>query len=72
MFRANAFKHTYSLTPRDAAERVYVATLRRRERLGFPATEYARARLAALLPARIRDPLARSAMNPPPRLTGSK
>jgi short-subunit dehydrogenase/catechol 2,3-dioxygenase-like lactoylglutathione lyase family enzyme len=64
MFRANAFKHTYSLTPRDAAERIYVATLHRRDRLGFPAVEYARARLAALLPARIRDPLTRNAMNP--------
>jgi short-subunit dehydrogenase len=63
MFRANAFKHTYFLTPRDAAELIYVASLRRRERLGFPAREYARARLAAMLPARIRDPLTRSAMN---------
>jgi short-subunit dehydrogenase len=70
MFRANAFKHTYSLTPRDAAERIYVATLRRRERLGFPAIEYARTRLAAMLPARIRDPLARKAMNPPAHLSG--
>lgn len=65
MFRANAFKHTYSVAPRDAAERIYVATLKRRERLGFPAREYARARLAAALPARLRDPLTRSAMNPP-------
>jgi short-subunit dehydrogenase len=64
MFRANAFKHTYSLTPRDAAERIYVATLQRRERLGFPAVEYAKSRLAALLPARLRDPLTRKAMNP--------
>jgi short-subunit dehydrogenase/catechol 2,3-dioxygenase-like lactoylglutathione lyase family enzyme len=71
MFRANAFKHTYSLTPRDAAERIYVATLERRERLGFPAVEYARARLASMLPARIRDPLARGAMDPPSHLTGS-
>jgi short-subunit dehydrogenase/catechol 2,3-dioxygenase-like lactoylglutathione lyase family enzyme len=71
MFRANAFKHTYSLTPRDAAERIYLATLRRRERLGFPAIEYARARLAAMLPARIRDPLTRSAMNALPDLSGN-
>jgi short-subunit dehydrogenase len=71
MFRANAFKHTYSLTPRDAAERIYVATLKRRERLGFPAIEYARTRLAAMLPARIRDPLARRAMNPPAHLSNS-
>ena len=71
MFRANAFKHTYSLTPRDAAERIYVATLKRRERLGFPAIEYARTRLAAMLPARIRDPLARKAMDPPAHLSSS-
>jgi short-subunit dehydrogenase/catechol 2,3-dioxygenase-like lactoylglutathione lyase family enzyme len=64
MFRANAFKHPYSLTARDAAERIYTATLERRERLGFPIVEYAKARLAALLPARLRDPLTRQAMNP--------
>ncbi len=28
MFRANAFKHTYRIAPRDAAERIYMATLR--------------------------------------------
>ena len=65
MFRANAFKHTYFVTPRDAAELIYVATLRRRDRLGFPAIEYAKARLAAALPASIRDPITRGAMNPP-------
>jgi short-subunit dehydrogenase/catechol 2,3-dioxygenase-like lactoylglutathione lyase family enzyme len=64
MFRGNAFKHTYSVAPRDAAELIYVASLGRRERLGFPATEYAKARLAALLPARLRDPLTRAAMSP--------
>jgi short-subunit dehydrogenase/catechol 2,3-dioxygenase-like lactoylglutathione lyase family enzyme len=63
MFRANAFKHTYVISPRDAAERIYVATLERRERLGFPAVEYAKTRLAAMLPARVRDPLTRRAMN---------
>jgi short-subunit dehydrogenase/catechol 2,3-dioxygenase-like lactoylglutathione lyase family enzyme len=63
MFRANAFRHTYSVTPRDAAELIYLATLKRRERLGFPAVEYAKARLAAMLPARLRDPLTRAAMN---------
>ncbi len=71
MFRGNAFKHTYFVRPRDAAELIYVATLRRRERLGFPATEYAKARLAAALPARIRDPLARAAMKPPPDIESS-
>jgi short-subunit dehydrogenase len=65
MFRANAFRHTYSIPPRDAAERIYMATLRRRETLAFPATEYAKIRLAAMLPPRIRDRLTRQAMNPP-------
>jgi len=64
MFRGNAFKHTYSIPPREAAELIYMATLKRRERLGFPAREYVRARLAAMLPARLRDPLTRAAMNP--------
>jgi short-subunit dehydrogenase/catechol 2,3-dioxygenase-like lactoylglutathione lyase family enzyme len=63
MFRANAFKHTYSITPRDAAERIYMATLRRRESLAFPAREYAKLRLAQLLPARLRDPMTRNAMD---------
>jgi short-subunit dehydrogenase/catechol 2,3-dioxygenase-like lactoylglutathione lyase family enzyme len=65
MFRANAFKHTYSVTPRDAAELIYVATLKRRGRLGFPVVEYAKARLASALPASLRDPLTRAAMNSP-------
>jgi short-subunit dehydrogenase/catechol 2,3-dioxygenase-like lactoylglutathione lyase family enzyme len=65
MYRANAFKHTYAIDARDAAERIYMATLRRRETLAFPAREYARVRLAAMLPARIRDRLTREAMNPP-------
>jgi short-subunit dehydrogenase/catechol 2,3-dioxygenase-like lactoylglutathione lyase family enzyme len=65
MFRDNAFKHTYWIPPRDAAERIYLATLRRRETLAFPAREYAKVRLAAMLPARLRDPLTRAAMNPP-------
>jgi short-subunit dehydrogenase/catechol 2,3-dioxygenase-like lactoylglutathione lyase family enzyme len=65
MFRANAFKHTYSISPRDAAERIYMATLRRRETLAFPAAEYAKVRLAAMLPGKIRDRLTRRAMNTP-------
>ncbi len=65
MFRANAFKKRYSIAPRDAAERIYRATLARRETLAFPAREYAKVRLAAMLPARLRDPLTRQAMNPP-------
>ena len=67
MFQGNAFRHTYFVPPRDAAELIYVATLKRRERLGFPAREYAKARLAAALPARVRDPLTRAAMNAPGR-----
>jgi short-subunit dehydrogenase/catechol 2,3-dioxygenase-like lactoylglutathione lyase family enzyme len=65
MFRANAFKHTYEIAPRDAAERIYLATLRRRETLAFPAREHAKVRLAAMLPARLRDPMTRGAMNFP-------
>src|SRR5204863_1202886 len=57
MFRANAFKHPYSIPPRDAAERIYMATLRRRDTLAFPAREYAKVRLAGMLPARLRDRL---------------
>jgi short-subunit dehydrogenase len=59
---------TYPIPPRDAAERIYLATLKRRERLAFPALQYARIRLAAELPARLRDPLTRRAMNPPAQL----
>jgi short-subunit dehydrogenase/catechol 2,3-dioxygenase-like lactoylglutathione lyase family enzyme len=65
MFRANAFKHPYSIAPRDAAERIYMATLRRRETLHFPALEHAKLRLASALPARLRDRITRRAMNPP-------
>ena len=72
MFRANAFKHTYSIAPRDAAERIYLATLNRRERLAFPLREYAKARLAAALPARFRDRLTRAAMSPPPDIESSR
>jgi short-subunit dehydrogenase/catechol 2,3-dioxygenase-like lactoylglutathione lyase family enzyme len=64
MFRANAFKHTYSIAPRDAGERIYMATMRRRETLHFPAREHAKLRLARLLPARLRDQMTRRAMNP--------
>ena len=64
MLRANAFKHTYRIAPRDAAERIYMATLRRRESLHFPAREHAKLRLARLLPARLRDPMTRDAMDP--------
>jgi short-subunit dehydrogenase/catechol 2,3-dioxygenase-like lactoylglutathione lyase family enzyme len=66
MYRANAFKKPYAIDPRDAAERIYMATLRRRETLAFPAREYAKVRLAAMLPARIRDRLTRDAMSPTP------
>jgi short-subunit dehydrogenase len=72
MYRANAFKHTYAIAPRDAAERIYMATLRRRERLHFPAREHAKLRLARLLPARYRDPMTRRAMNPPGTESGAR
>jgi short-subunit dehydrogenase/catechol 2,3-dioxygenase-like lactoylglutathione lyase family enzyme len=65
MFRANAFRHTYSIPPRDAAERIYEATLARRAELSFPARERAKLALARALPPRLRDRLARSAMRPP-------
>jgi short-subunit dehydrogenase len=65
MFRANAFKKPYSIPARDAAERIYMATLRRRETLAFPARQHARVRLARMLPVRLRDRLARDAMEPP-------
>ncbi|HYX77894.1 MAG TPA: SDR family NAD(P)-dependent oxidoreductase [Solirubrobacterales bacterium] len=65
MFRANAFKHPYAIAPRDAAERIYMATLRRRETLHFPALEHAKLRLARALPARVRDRITRQAMSPP-------
>ena len=42
-----------------------MATLRRRESLHFPAREHAKLRLARLLPARLRDPMTRRAMDPP-------
>ena len=69
MFRANAFKHPYSIVPRDAAERIYMATLQRRETLHFPAREHAKLRLARALPAWVRDQITRRAMNPPANLT---
>jgi short-subunit dehydrogenase/catechol 2,3-dioxygenase-like lactoylglutathione lyase family enzyme len=64
MFRANAFKHPYSIPPRDAAERIHAATLDRRPTLHFPVRDRARIGLARLLPARLRDRLAREAMDP--------
>jgi hypothetical protein len=42
-----------------------MATLRRRESLHFPVREHLKLRLARLLPARLRDPMTRRAMNPP-------
>jgi short-subunit dehydrogenase/catechol 2,3-dioxygenase-like lactoylglutathione lyase family enzyme len=70
MFRANAFRHTYSIPPRDAAERIYAATLERRPELSFPATERAKIALARALPPRLRDRLTRSVMRPPGESAG--
>ena len=58
-------RHPYPIAPRDAAERIYMATLRRRESLHFPAREHAKLRLARLLPARLRDPMTRRRHEPP-------
>ena len=65
MFRQNVFKHTYSIPAREAAERIYVGSLERRPELRFPSGEYAKLRVGRFLPARLRDRLARQAMNPP-------
>jgi hypothetical protein len=64
MFRHNAFRHPYSLEPRDAAERIHAATLARRATLTFPVRERIRIGLARLLPAAVRDRLTRDAMDP--------
>ncbi len=80
MFRANAFRKpegggawrrireaaggAYPIPARDAAERIYMATLERRETLAFPAREHAKLVLARALPARLRDRLTRDAMSP--------
>jgi len=66
MFRANAFRHTYSIPARDAAERIYMASLRRRPQLSFPARERVRIEAGRLLPASLRARLARAAMKGPP------
>jgi short-subunit dehydrogenase len=67
--RARRSRHrrgaSYPIPPRDAAERIYMATLRRRETLAFPTREFAKVRLAAVLPARVRDRLTRGAISPP-------
>jgi short-subunit dehydrogenase/catechol 2,3-dioxygenase-like lactoylglutathione lyase family enzyme len=55
----------YPIPPRDAAERIYMATLERRETLVFPAREHAKLVLARALPGRLRDRLTRDAMSPP-------
>jgi short-subunit dehydrogenase/catechol 2,3-dioxygenase-like lactoylglutathione lyase family enzyme len=64
MFRANAFKHPDSIPPREAAERIHAAALDRRPTLHFPLRDRARIGVARLLPARVRDRLARDAMDP--------
>ncbi len=61
---ANAYKHPYVVPLRDAAERIYAATLKRRPTAHFPARERARIALSKLLPAAVRDRLASAAMDP--------
>jgi short-subunit dehydrogenase/catechol 2,3-dioxygenase-like lactoylglutathione lyase family enzyme len=81
MYRANAFRKprpgglrdrlrlgagsSYPIPPRDAAERIYVATLKRRQAVYFPARERLKLELARRLPARARDAMTRRAMIPP-------
>jgi short-subunit dehydrogenase/catechol 2,3-dioxygenase-like lactoylglutathione lyase family enzyme len=80
MFRANAFKKPespgssrlglgagtpYPTPSRDAAEWIYMATLKRSETLHFPIREHLKLRLAKMLPARFRDPITRGAMHAP-------
>ncbi len=81
MYRANAFRKPrsgglrdrlrlgagspYPIPPRDAAERIYMATLRRRQTLHFPARERLKLELARTLPSRLRNAMTRRAMVPP-------
>lgn len=81
MYRANAFRKPrpgglrdrlrlgrgspYPIPPREAAERIYMATLKRRKAIYFPARERLKLELAGTLPARVRDALTRRAMIPP-------
>ncbi|MBK5229799.1 MAG: SDR family NAD(P)-dependent oxidoreductase, partial [Thermoleophilia bacterium] len=61
---ANVYKHPYVVPLRDAAERIYAATLKRRTTVAFPARERARIALGGLLPTALRDRLAKEAMDP--------
>ncbi len=61
---ANVYKHPYVVPLRDAAERIYLATLKRRATVHFPLRERLRIAGGGLLPARLRDHLAKDAMDP--------
>lgn len=61
---ANVYKHPYVVPLRDAAERIYASTLKRRATVAFPARERARIALGGLLPTALRDRLAKDAMDP--------
>jgi short-subunit dehydrogenase/catechol 2,3-dioxygenase-like lactoylglutathione lyase family enzyme len=81
MYRANAFRKPrtgglrhrlrlgvgspYPIPPRDAAERIYMATLKRRHAVYFPARERLKLELARALPSRLRSALTRRAIIPP-------
>jgi short-subunit dehydrogenase len=81
MYRANAFRKPhpgglrgrlrlggrspYPIPPRDAAERIYMATLSRRHAVYFPARERLKLELARALPSGLRDRMTRRAMIPP-------
>jgi short-subunit dehydrogenase len=61
---ANAYKHPYVVPLREAAERIYAATLRRKATVHFPLRERLRIAGGSLLPTRLRDRIAKDAMNP--------
>jgi short-subunit dehydrogenase len=70
---ANAYKHPYVVPLREAAERIYEATLARRATLHFPVRERLRIAGGSMLPAVLRDRMTKDAMDPQAvsRLTGS-
>jgi len=58
----NAFKIPSMLEPADAAARIYRAIVRRQPTLHFPAAIYVQILASKLLPARLRDTIARNLM----------
>ena len=60
---ANVYKHPYAVPLREAAERIYGATIKRQGTVHFPARERARIAIGRLLPTAIGDRLAKAAMD---------